>query len=157
MAAAGARGATAAQLDRVLGASGTGAAVADAGALRHAMAAAVGSGAGRADARRRQRALDAERAPARRPVRRDADRDFGAPPQSTDFSAAPQAALATINGWVSRHTAGIIPAVLPPGTITPATRFVLANAIYLKALWATQFDADGDSAGTVHDGDAGAA
>jgi serpin B len=141
MAAAGARGATAAQLDRVLGASDTSAAVADAGALRRAMTAAVGSGQGAptldvANALWTQTGLSLGA-----PFVATLTDDFGAPPQATDFSAAPQAALAAINGWVSRHTAGIIPAVLSPGSITPATRFVLANAIYLKALWATQFDA----------------
>jgi len=140
MAAAGARGATAAQLDHVLGASGRDAAVADAGALRRAIAAAVGSGPGAptldvANALWTQSGL-----PLGAPFVATLTDDFGAPPQPTDFSAAPQASLATINGWVSRHTAGIIPAVLPPGAITPATRFVLANAIYLKALWATEFD-----------------
>jgi serpin B len=58
-----------------------------------------------------------------------------------DFSADPEAARRTINGWVSRNTANRIPEILQSGDITPMTRIALANAIYLNAGWVHEFDA----------------
>ena len=137
---AGARGATARQIARVLGASSPAAAAADAGALRRAMPRAVGSGRSAptlevANALWTQRGMALEA-----PFTHTLTGDFGAAPQQTDFAADPQAALGAINGWVSHHTGGIIPDVLPAGSITAQTRLVLANAIYLKARWATPFE-----------------
>jgi serpin B len=68
---------------------------------------------------------------------------FGAAPQPVDFLDDPTAALQTINGWVSAQTDGIIPAILEQ--LDPATRLVLANALYLKAQWASQFSAQATS------------
>lgn len=62
---------------------------------------------------------------------------FGAAPQPVDFAGDPTASVQTINSWVSAQTDGIIPAIL--GQLDPATRLVLANALYLKAQWASQF------------------
>jgi serpin B len=140
MAGAGARGTTAAQIATTLGAPSTTAELADARTLRHAIAAATERGSGAptldvANALWTQRGLRV-----RPPFVTTLATDFGAPPFEADFATAPQAARAAINGWVSTHTNRIIPTVLPDGSITPATRFVLANAIYLKARWATPFD-----------------
>jgi serpin B len=41
---------------------------------------------------------------------------------------------------VSDQTDALIPTLLPVGTITQDTRFVLVNAIYFNAGWATPFD-----------------
>lgn len=62
---------------------------------------------------------------------------FGAAPQAVDFSGANAAALAAINNWVSSHTAGKIPHIL--SSVDPMTRLALANAVYLKARWASPF------------------
>ena len=56
-----------------------------------------------------------------------------------DFSAAPDAALQQINKWVDQETDGKIKEVMPPGSINPDTRMVLANAIYFKAAWQEAF------------------
>lgn len=58
-----------------------------------------------------------------------------------DFSAAPEAARETINATVTDRTAGKITGLIPPGVIDAATRLVLTNAVYLKALWEHQFPA----------------
>ena len=58
-----------------------------------------------------------------------------------DFLHAPGPARETINAAVAEQTAGKITGLLPPGTIGPATRLVLTNAVYLKALWVHQFPA----------------
>jgi serpin B len=57
-----------------------------------------------------------------------------------DFAKDPEAARLAINKWASDQTKGRIPSVLQPGDVTEATRFALANAVYLKAAWAYQFD-----------------
>jgi serpin B len=57
-----------------------------------------------------------------------------------DFVGAPEEARTTINGWVADKTEARIQDLFPPGTINQLTRIVLANAIYFKGKWASQFD-----------------
>jgi len=59
----------------------------------------------------------------------------------TDFIGDPEQARHDINDWVSEETEGKIEDLMRPGTITPDTRLVLANAIYFKGTWKLQFDA----------------
>jgi len=139
MADAGAGGQTASQIAGVLQARSAGAAVADTAALRTSLGSAVGSGAGAptldiANALWTQSGLALQA-----PFVATLSGGFAAPPQSTDFAGAPAAALKAINAWVSSHTNALIPTLLGPGSITPATAFVLANAIYLKAHWQDPF------------------
>lgn len=65
---------------------------------------------------------------------------FGAGLGLLDFKNDPEAARLAINKWASERTKGRIPEVLHEGDVTIATRIALANAIYLKAAWAWQFD-----------------
>ena len=65
---------------------------------------------------------------------------YGAAAGLVDFAARPEDARAEINAWVGEHTADKIPELLKSGTITPLTRLVLTNAIYMKAPWATPFE-----------------
>ena len=69
---------------------------------------------------------------------------FGVAPHTTDF-ADPDKATSTINAWVSERTNDKIPKLLAPGQVTTDTRTVLVNALYLKALWASQFNPDKSS------------
>ncbi|MBN2801007.1 MAG: serpin family protein, partial [Deltaproteobacteria bacterium] len=75
---------------------------------------------------------------------------YGAPVESLDFAADPEAARGYINGWVADQTADMIDELLMPGVITDGTRLVLTNAIYFKAFWATQFDPEDTYEGTFH-------
>ena len=59
-----------------------------------------------------------------------------------DFSRAPEAARETINDAIAEQTAGKIANLIPPGVIDTLTRLVLTNAVYMKALWKSQFPAD---------------
>lgn len=68
-------------------------------------------------------------------------RDYGAGMRTVDFKNASAAARATINAWVSGHTAGKIPQLLGPGDVTPSTVLMLVNAVYLKAKWTSPFNA----------------
>jgi serpin B len=66
--------------------------------------------------------------------------NYGAGLRVLNFSQDPDGSRGTINNWVSQQTAGLIPNLLPSGTITPDTRFVLTNAIYFNGAWASPFD-----------------
>jgi serpin B len=61
---------------------------------------------------------------------------YGSAVQATDF-AKPQDALTAINHWADVHTAGRIRQILDQ--LDPATRLVLLNAVYLKASWTKAF------------------
>jgi serpin B len=65
---------------------------------------------------------------------------YGAGAGSVDFGGATEAARKEINGWVSDHTAKKIEELLKPGVLSPLTRLVLTNAVYMKAAWATPFE-----------------
>ena len=64
---------------------------------------------------------------------------YGVDAGIVDFAGAPEPARAAINAWVSEHTARKIDELMKAGTITPLTRLVLTNAVYMKAPWATKF------------------
>jgi serpin B len=65
---------------------------------------------------------------------------YGAGFHPVDFKSSPNAVRATINQWVAQQTSDKIKDLLPPGTVTPATRLVLTNAIYFKGNWVQQFN-----------------
>src|SRR4030095_9157714 len=72
----------------------------------------------------------------RDPFRELVKKFYGAPFETLDFKKDPEAARAYINKWVADHTR----ARIPQGGIKELTRLVLANALYLKAPWATEFN-----------------
>jgi serine protease inhibitor len=55
------------------------------------------------------------------------------------IESAPDQARRTINDTVGQQTRGHIPELLAPGTIDSGTGWVLTDAVYLKAAWATPF------------------
>ena len=133
----GARGETATEIAGVLGMPDDRVAIAGAAeALRASLAEAKGTAITLDVANRlwtqRGKALEAEFTAA-------LEQRFGAGAGLVDFAAAPEAARGEINGWVSAHTAAKIPELLSAGAITPLTRLVLTNAVYLKAPWAEPF------------------
>jgi serpin B len=75
--------------------------------------------------------------------------NYGAGLNLVDFVTAPETARAGINGWVSDETQGVIPMLLPMGSIDTSTRLVLANAVYFHGDWLTPFDAHTPN-GTFH-------
>lgn len=56
----------------------------------------------------------------------------------------------SINDWVSDKTEDKINDLLPDGSLNADTRMVLVNAIYFKADWRSQFDADSTYDATFH-------
>jgi serpin B len=76
--------------------------------------------------------------------------DFAAPPQAAEFATDAGAARQQINAWAADHTGGQIQQLMPPASITPATVLVLADALFLKARWATPFTAALTRLGSFH-------
>ncbi len=66
--------------------------------------------------------------------------DYGAEAQLMGFSEDPEGSRQTINAWVSDNTAGMVPELLPNGSIHSLTQFVLTNAIYFLGDWESAFD-----------------
>jgi serpin B len=65
---------------------------------------------------------------------------YGAGFEAVDFAADPEKARAIINAWADEQTRGKIKEPVPKGAITSDTALALANAIYFKGKWASQFD-----------------
>jgi len=66
------------------------------------------------------------------------DEVYGAPLERIDFGET-EAARQRINAWVEQQTREKIKNIVPKGVLSPATRLVLANAIYFKAPWQEKF------------------
>ena len=56
-----------------------------------------------------------------------------------DFITEADAATQDINNWVAQETQNKIQNIVSPGVINPATRLVLANAIYFLGVWTAAF------------------
>src|SRR5881396_3365001 len=65
--------------------------------------------------------------------------NFGGAFEPIDFIADPAAATQHINKWVADQTRDRIRDLIPGGALDKTTRLVLANALYLKAPWASEF------------------
>lgn len=59
-----------------------------------------------------------------------------------DFAGNAEGARTTINRWVEGKTREKIQDLIAPGNLDPLTRLVLVNAIHFKGSWAGRFDAD---------------
>jgi hypothetical protein len=57
-----------------------------------------------------------------------------------DYRTDPEGARRAINGWVARQTVNRIPELLGAEDLTRDTKLALVNAIYLKAEWQREFD-----------------
>jgi serpin B len=68
--------------------------------------------------------------------------DFGGGLNDVDFKGATEQARQTINAWVEKQTHDKIKELLQKGILTEDTRLVLTNAIYFKGDWASQFKKD---------------
>jgi serpin B len=145
MARAGARGATAAEMDDVLRDLGTDEHAAWVAALDAALASRSGrfrDGAGDeqdvilriANAPFGQRDYAFEQAYLDALAQR-----FAAGLRLVDYIGATEEARGSINAWVANRTEDRIPELIERGILDPLTRLVLVNAIYLKAAWQTPF------------------
>jgi len=67
-----------------------------------------------------------------------------------DFVKQYESIRKEINDWVYDQTQEKIKDLLPDGALNPDTRMVLVNAIYFKADWLSQFDADDTTDSPFH-------
>lgn len=65
--------------------------------------------------------------------------EYGAGLQLVDYKADPEGARKLINAWVDDTTKQRIRELIPQGAITPDARLTLVNAIYMKAPWLNVF------------------
>lgn len=70
------------------------------------------------------------------------NQNFGGAFEPLDFVADPAAATQRINKWVADQTRDRIRDLIPKGALDKTARLVLANALYLKAPWASEFPAN---------------
>jgi serpin B len=76
--------------------------------------------------------------------------DYQANVNRVDFLTSADAATRAINRWVAQKTKDKIQDILPPGSVDPNTRLVLANAIYFKGTWASAFEKAATSTQPFH-------
>ncbi|MBA3397913.1 MAG: serpin family protein [Deltaproteobacteria bacterium] len=126
---------TAAEMDRVLGAT----AGPEARALLASLALATGK-PGAPELAIANRLFGDEALKIEKPFLAMTRDGYGAPLEQVTFRAKPEQARAGINAWVDTQTRGKIKDLLGPGVITTLTRLVLVNAIYLKARWKSPFE-----------------
>ena len=75
---------------------------------------------------------------------------FGAGVKLVDYATAPETARKAINGWVADQTEQRIKELLAQGTVDAMTRLVLVNAIYLKAAWLSPFETSATAPAAFH-------
>lgn len=66
--------------------------------------------------------------------------NYGAGMRLVDYDTAAEQARLAINQWVEANTNDRIKDLIPEGALNPDTVLVLANAIFFKAAWASEFD-----------------
>jgi serine protease inhibitor len=76
--------------------------------------------------------------------------EYQANVNQADFVTGAETARGEINQWVAQQTKDKIQDILPTGSVTEATRLVLANAIYFKGVWAKQFNKDETTSQPFH-------
>jgi serpin B len=80
-------------------------------------------------------------------------RYYGAGVREVDFAHAAEQARITINTWVEEQTKGKIKDLIKPGLLNAAVPLVLTNAIYFKGAWASKFNPGVTRDAPFHTGD----
>lgn len=75
---------------------------------------------------------------------------YGAALEQLDFKGATQQARAAINGWVESQTEKRIQDLVPPSGVSADTRLVLVNAIYFLGDWQQPFTAEATRPAPFH-------
>ncbi len=66
--------------------------------------------------------------------------EFQANLKQADFKTGAESARDEINRWISQKTREKIRDLLPPKSLDPQTKIVLANAVYFKGSWSRPFE-----------------
>jgi serpin B len=75
---------------------------------------------------------------------------YDAEPRQVNFTTGADAAALEMSQWISAKTKGRIQSLVVPGSLSPLTRLVLANAMYFKGRWAHLFDKSGTAPAPFH-------
>jgi serpin B len=137
MTRAGARGLTAAELDRVLRLEDAASAHAAAASLLRAWNDPARTGC---ELRVVNRLFGERSYTFEPPFLALAAGDYDAPLASLDFRGDADGSRRLINGWIATQTNDRIQDLLPPRSVQPDTRLVLANAVYFLGRWAHRFE-----------------
>jgi serpin B len=70
------------------------------------------------------------------------DKYFGSELKNVDFINHADDAILSINTWVRESTNNKIDGILQPGTDTGLTTLILCNVIYMKGIWANNFNVE---------------
>ncbi|QUQ67969.1 serpin family protein [Kutzneria sp. CA-103260] len=88
------------------------------------------------------------------PIRREFANELARWPsgavKGAPFGDAPEDARKLINTDVAETTRGLIPELIPPGSIRPTTVAALVNALYLKVAWQHRFADSGTTPRPFH-------
>ncbi len=133
---AGARGATAAEIETALGLPAGGAADQALAAQRRA----VTQGTGDVEVRLANALWLARDIAFRSDYLAAAQGTYAARAARLDFAGQPQASADAINGWASEATKGLIPSIVTPDGFNETTTAVLTNAVFFDGKWVTRFD-----------------
>ena len=154
MARAGARGETAAQMDKVMRSAGADTLATAMNALDRALASrsgrfAVYGGESGGDVLLKiaNAPFAQEGMPLEQPYLDTLASRYGAGVRLVDYRTDPEAARKVVNAWVKKQTAGRIPNLLAEPDVNALTRLVLVNAVSLKAPWLNPFEATATSPG----------
>ncbi len=137
MAHAGARGETAAQMERVLHISASD--DSPESVIRRAIRRLHASSGGEFELSVATSLWGQEGAPLRPEYLDRIAQEYGGSLKLVDFRRAAEAARAAINEWVEDATRQKIREIIAPGSLSAETRLVLANAIYFKGVWEQPF------------------
>jgi serpin B len=148
MARAGAKGETAAEMDRVMRSAGADSLATAMNALERALSSRSGrfaayageSGGGDVFLKIANAPFAQEGMPLEQPYLDTLASRYGAGVRLVDYRTDPAGARKTVNAWVKKQTAGRIPDLLAKPDVTTLTRLILVNALYLKAPWLNPFD-----------------
>jgi serpin B len=150
MTAAGARGATLAEMKRTLHLAAAGDANAEMGKLLAGLNALDGKeGLALRVANRIWTKKQLTLLPAF--VKLTTDR-YRAPVATADFEKDTEGARKAINAWVSEQTRAMIKELLKRGVLVASTPMVLVNAVYMKGQWVTAFEVKSTRDGDFHTG-----
>lgn len=76
------------------------------------------------------------------PFEKTLKEDYQSTIERADFAKDPVATAKVINKWVEEKTKDKIKDLVPASALTSLTRLVLVNAVYFKAKWLSEFDAN---------------
>ena len=76
--------------------------------------------------------------------------DYRAPLSELDFAGDPEQARAAINSWTEQHTHGKIQNLFGPGSLNGSIRLVLTSAVYFYGKWQSPFSPEATRPAAFH-------